>query len=96
MIICVIGMRYSHSCCLSRKFFKLGIKAWPENETIWTIYTKFVAIYPEGSQQLVWILFEMKQNHVKRSHNRSFKSHITKIILERELNLTFLLKRKLG
>jgi hypothetical protein len=95
MSVCMTCFRCSHSFCLSNIFFKLVTNTWPYNRTIWILYVKFVAIYPEDSKRLLSIVSEMKSHHLKGFMSKLFKLMFTKFYGKGSQILNLPLKRKL-
>ncbi|OHT10801.1 Adenylate and Guanylate cyclase catalytic domain containing protein [Tritrichomonas foetus] len=83
----VSGFRVSHPLCLSFKMPQLAVTKFPKSPELWMIYAKFVAIYPEYSQQLIFLVHGIKQNRVRGSVARYTCQQVQVIMRQRETNL---------
>lgn len=93
--LAVIGMRYAHPYLLDFQLFREAVDRWPRDATIWLIFAKFCAIYPEETQTLYWIQNSMINNNVSGTMAKNIISQITTVGLEREVNLHPTIKGKL-
>ncbi|OHT03692.1 Adenylate and Guanylate cyclase catalytic domain containing protein [Tritrichomonas foetus] len=91
-----VGMRNNHPICLNWQFFKLGVERWEKSDTIWFMFTKFVAIYPEEEQMLTWIFRTILSTRIHGSSARCMKQQIAVLLKTREINLSIELKGKIA
>jgi hypothetical protein len=92
----VAGMRAAHPVCVSWAFFKQGASTWPREPRVWLFFAKFVAIYPEETQTLSWILHTVVSEKLHGVTIRTIKEQVQVIVHERESNLSPLLKATLN
>ncbi|KAK8847863.1 hypothetical protein M9Y10_018899 [Tritrichomonas musculus] len=92
----VAGFSQCHPICLDWTFLKMGIEKWPKNGSVWFIYAKFCAIYPEETQTLAWIFRSIVTNKIKGQEARTVKGQSLAIARQREVNLSPDLKVKLN
>ena len=93
-LLCV-GMEYSHPLTVSWQLFNISTEMFPEDATIWMLYAKFVAIYPEESSLLGFIMRNMISHNLKGFRVRQMIVQANSVQMQRESNLTANLKRKL-
>ena len=91
----VNGFRNAHPLCITFQIFKLAIDAYPTSMDVWLLFAKFTAIYPEATQQLVFILMGISQNHLKGALAKHTQQQIQSILRQRETNLITELKSKI-
>jgi len=96
MRMAIVGYINAHPSCLNWNIFRIGIEKWPKNVEIWYFFAKFVAIYPDENQTLIWILNNVISLKLKGNSARTLKMECTSILRERELNLSPILKGKLN
>ncbi|OHT09916.1 Adenylate and Guanylate cyclase catalytic domain containing protein [Tritrichomonas foetus] len=90
------GFLVAHPVCINWQLMKLGIERWPKHQMTWFIYAKFVSIYPEETQTLVWIFRMIITNKVHGTSAKTVKEQSMSIARLREPNLSTDLKTKLN
>ncbi|OHT04623.1 hypothetical protein TRFO_27831 [Tritrichomonas foetus] len=93
--IVVDGFRNAHPSVLNFSVFKIAIEKWPKNYDIWLLFAKFMAIYPEQTQQLSYITIGMMQNKMKGNFAKHTMQQIGAAVKQRETNLIPELKTKI-
>ena len=82
------GFNNAHPCCIDYSICEAAITAFPTNITIFTIYAKLVAIYPELNDKLFLIKKAiMNLSNVKINERRNLIQQIGLITKSRETNL---------
>jgi len=94
--VTVTGTSIAHPVCINWAIFKFAIEKWPQNNQIWLIFAKFVAIFPEQSQKLMWIFQTIITTKVRGIGARTIKNEAMSIVRQREVNLSSTLKEKLN
>ncbi|KAK8841721.1 hypothetical protein M9Y10_026666 [Tritrichomonas musculus] len=92
----VTGFAELHPICLNWSLLKMGIEKWPKSGSVWFVYAKFVAVFPEETQTLAWIFRSVTVNKVKGIEARTVKGQSLSIARQREVNLSPDLKTKLN
>ncbi|OHT15047.1 Adenylate and Guanylate cyclase catalytic domain containing protein [Tritrichomonas foetus] len=95
MNMLLTGFRTTHPLCMNFNLPKMLLQKFPTNSELWTIYTKFLSIYPEMNQQLACITIGLLQNKVKGSTAKYIMQKIRVLMRQREMNLVPELKVKL-
>ncbi|KAK8840248.1 hypothetical protein M9Y10_031193 [Tritrichomonas musculus] len=90
-----IGYKYAHPVCLDWSLFKAGSEIWPESSNIWATFGKFVAIYPEESNLLSYIIRSIETKKLKGNFAKQTIAQGRMILVQRETSLTPALKRKM-
>jgi len=93
--ISITGFSYAHSTCISWQLFKLATAKWGDSLDVWMIYGKYIAIYPEESRQLEWILKNIS-THERGNDTTQIIVQIKSILRRRESNLSNELKNRLN
>ncbi|OHT13413.1 Adenylate and Guanylate cyclase catalytic domain containing protein [Tritrichomonas foetus] len=94
---CIItGMIYAHSICTNWVIFRSVTEFWPENLTLWVVYAKFVAIYPNESNLLTFITFSINTKKGVVGNAKLIASQAETILMHRESALSPHLKNRLG
>ncbi|OHT07082.1 Adenylate and Guanylate cyclase catalytic domain containing protein [Tritrichomonas foetus] len=90
------GFQAAHPACLNWQLFKLGIDKFPNSRMVYFCFAKFVAIYPENTQNLVWIARTLRANEMHGPTVRTIKEQTSVISRQRESNLGPELKTKIN
>ena len=91
----VNGFRYGHPYVTNFDIFSHAIELWPDNLSVWIIYAKFTAIYPERSTQLSQILNSIQVNKIKSGLAKHIMFQIHSVLMQRETNFIPKIKQKL-
>jgi hypothetical protein len=96
LVLVTTGMQYGHQVALDWSLFRHGIDRWPDCALLFTVYAKFVAVYPEESTLLTFLL-----HTIVTKEGESLTSHILLaegiiVQMQQELALSARLKSKLG
>ncbi|EAX85133.1 hypothetical protein TVAG_505880 [Trichomonas vaginalis G3] len=67
------GFTFSHPVCINFNIFKLAVEEWKLDCDVWSVYAKFISIYPENTGTLCFIA----QNIV----NLKLNTNLSNIIL---------------
>ena len=96
-LICLAcaGMACGHPVCLDWSLFTYGTQTWPENVQIWATFGKFVAIYPEESAKLAYIVRNIMTRKLSGSLAKVSVAEASTIQMQRENTLSPELKRKM-
>jgi len=92
----IIGFTNNHPICLNWAIFKVGMNDWSSKPDFWFVFAKFLAVYPEENQQLIWAF---QNASIVKNHSaayRCIKSEAISIFQQRETNLSISLKQKLS
>ena len=89
------GMQYAHPFVANWQLFNLATEAFPSCSNIWIIFAKFVAIYPEESNLLGYIIRNMIQQNLKGFRVKQIIVQAGSVQNQREQSLTVILKKKL-
>ena len=90
-----IGYKYAHPVCLDWSIFKVGSEIWSDNTQIWSIFGKFVAIYPEENNLLSYIIRNIETKKLKGNLAKQTIAQGRMILVQRETSLSPELKRKM-
>ncbi|KAH0790452.1 Adenylate and Guanylate cyclase catalytic domain containing protein [Histomonas meleagridis] len=91
----ILGFRIGHPLCLSYSIFKYGVEKWPKDMSIWLLYSKMAAIYPEKNQELIFIAIGINKSHLRGNLAYNTQVQIQSIARQREASLVPDLKKKL-
>jgi len=91
----IIGMSYAHPVCIDWSLLKLGSEKWPDSSLVWSIFGKFVAIYPEEANLHSFVIHNISSRHIKGMIAKQTIAQSVLIMQQRESNLTAYLKHKL-
>lgn len=94
-LICT-SMQYAHPTMNDWELFKVATERWPDSQTIWMLYAKFVAIYPEETNILAYIVRNIITHNLKGFTIKQMVAQTGTIQMQRECTLTSDLKRKLN
>ena len=89
------GMMNGHPVCLDWSIFTHGTQVWPDDVTIWVTFGKFVAIYPEESSKLGYIVRNIISRKLTGTLAKVTVSEASTIQMQRENTLSQELKRKM-
>lgn len=92
----VVGMEYAHPICIDWSLFKAGTERFPNDPSIWIVYGKFIAIYPEETSTLSYIVHNMISKKMKGNVVKQSIAQAVKIMTQRESSLSPELKRKMN
>ncbi|OHT12241.1 Adenylate and Guanylate cyclase catalytic domain containing protein [Tritrichomonas foetus] len=90
------GLEYAHPQCSSWSLFDVGTDRWETNPVLWCAYAKFVAIYPEESNILGYVLRGLINHRFKGPLAKETMGHSSLIQMQRENTLSTNLKRKIS
>ena len=90
------GIKNSHPIIINLSFFLLGIEKWKSNQYVYFVYAKFIAIYPEETKTLKYILKAIKIQENTGSAFRCIEDQSRMIMKQRETDFTSELKSKIG
>ncbi|EAY04220.1 hypothetical protein TVAG_298400 [Trichomonas vaginalis G3] len=90
------GFTYCHPACLSFSIFKASIDEWPDQLSPWSSYAKFISIYPEHTDQLMYIVQNIANIKANKMYRDIIVSNIATIIQTRETNYTPRIKSKIS
>ena len=93
-LICT-SMQYAHSAMGNWDLFKVATEKWPKSTIIWILYAKFVAIYPEETNVLSYIIRSIVSQKLKGFTIKQIVAQTGSIQIQRECTLTSDLKHKL-
>ncbi|EAX91684.1 Adenylate and Guanylate cyclase catalytic domain containing protein [Trichomonas vaginalis G3] len=96
MIYSILGFQFAHPASLEFTVFKYITDKYPYEASYWLIYGKFVAIYPELSDTLSFIVRNMIGYKLKGLAIKQAIAQTKIIFQQRETNLTGDLKKKLN
>jgi len=94
--IVVTGASIAHPLCVDWTIYKQGVDTWQKNQHVWFVFAKFVSIYPEETQKLIWIFQTVISMKVHGVAARTIKNEAMSIVRQRESNLSAGLKEKLN
>ena len=92
----ITGFVHSHPHCIDWTFFKQGSDHFSESKTIWKIFGKFVAIYPDESNLLSFIIHKMQSSRMSGFIIQEIISQARTIMTQREGSLSIDLKYRLS
>ena len=90
-----IGYKYAHPVCLDWSIFKAGSEIWANSSDIWSMFGKFVAIYPEENNLLSYIIRNIATKKLKGNFAKQTIAQGRTILTQRETSLSPELKRKM-
>lgn len=91
------GFIHCHPVCVSFTNFKLAAAEWKDALDVWSLYAKFIAIYPEQSNQLAFIAQNVANIKTSDKILQSvILSSTNDIIKNRETKFTAQLKGKIS
>lgn len=94
--VVIDGMVSIHPVCIPTwQIFRDAVMTWPRKASVWFIFAKFVAIYPEDVQTLNWIYHSVTKEKLKCIAARTIKYQTLSISRQRESALSPNLKSKL-
>ena len=92
----ITGFVNSHPLCTDWSFFKQGADRYDDSIRVWEIFGKFVAIYPEESNLLSFIMHKIQTNKNKGYIALELMSQAQSIMTQREGSLSYELKLRLS
>lgn len=92
----ITGIVHAHPHCLDWTFFKQGADHFADSKLIWKIFGKFVAIYPDESNLLSFIIHKMQSNRMNGFVIQEIISQARTIMTQREGSLSIDLKVRLS
>jgi len=96
MRIAIAGFSTAHPTCLNWTIFKNAVDKWQKDTEVWYSFAKFIAIYPEENQTLIWIFNTVTSLKLRGNSARTLKMECIAISREREIQLSPQLKTKLN
>lgn len=94
--ILVSGYTNCHPVCTDFTIFKLATNEWHEDVSIWMLFAKFTAIYPDLNRQLLFIAETLATFKTDDGLRKMIIMNIENITKTREVALTSQLKSKLS
>jgi hypothetical protein len=90
----ITGMYVAHPSCLDWSLFRAGTERWSDDSVLWTVFARFVAIYPEESALLQFIVWSVANEGMKDNMVNMVKTQASVLQRQRETQLSIALKRK--
>jgi hypothetical protein len=90
----IFGFKRAHPVCISWAINRIGIFNWANNEKVWIVYVKFVAIYPEEQKLLIFVMSKIKEIENKSIYSKHILIEIYSILGRRESNLNYSIKAR--
>ncbi|OHT07038.1 Adenylate and Guanylate cyclase catalytic domain containing protein [Tritrichomonas foetus] len=93
----ITGLINSHPICTNWSFFKQGAEKYSDSFRVWRIFGKFVAVYPEETNLLSFIIHKMQTNPKMTGYLvQEIISQAQSILTQREESLSYELKLRIS
>lgn len=93
--IIIDGCNAGHQYCTSFNVFNDVLEVYPRTLDALILFAKFLAIYPEESHQLSWVLMRIKRCDCSKYMKKYLTSQITALLMKRDISLSVDLKKKM-